>query len=106
MLMLSLVLLQKPNLTQNYASAGNRTRVNCLEGSYANHYTTDALMVKQATRSRKSSKIHKLCFCVLALLFSDPLKKVWPYPQSPDEICLDQSQVFVFDVCLLTKDSG
>ena len=24
------------------ASAGNRTRVNCLEGSYANHYTTDA----------------------------------------------------------------
>ena len=27
------------------ASAGNRTRVNCLEGSYAHHYTTDALMV-------------------------------------------------------------
>ena len=26
-----------------YASAGNRTRVNCLEGSYAHHYTTDAL---------------------------------------------------------------
>ena len=26
------------------ASAGNRTRVNCLEGSYAHHYTTDALM--------------------------------------------------------------
>ena len=25
------------------ASAGNRTRVNCLEGSYAHHYTTDAL---------------------------------------------------------------
>ena len=25
-----------------YASAGNRTRVNCLEGSYAHHYTTDA----------------------------------------------------------------
>ena len=24
------------------ASAGNRTRINCLEGSYANHYTTDA----------------------------------------------------------------
>ena len=24
------------------AMAGNRTRVNCLEGSYANHYTTDA----------------------------------------------------------------
>ena len=25
------------------ALAGNRTRVNCLEGSYANHYTTNAL---------------------------------------------------------------
>ena len=24
------------------ASAGNRTRINCLEGSYADHYTTDA----------------------------------------------------------------
>ena len=24
------------------ASAGNRTRVNCLEGSYAHHYATDA----------------------------------------------------------------
>ena len=24
------------------ASAGNRTRINCLEGSYAHHYTTDA----------------------------------------------------------------
>ena len=26
------------------ASAGNRTRVNCLEGSYAHHYTTDAML--------------------------------------------------------------
>ena len=24
--------------------AGNRTRVNCLEGSYAHHYTTNALL--------------------------------------------------------------
>ena len=23
--------------------AGNRTRINCLEGSYADHYTTDAV---------------------------------------------------------------
>ena len=28
------------------ASAGNRTRVNCLEGSYAHHYTTDALILE------------------------------------------------------------
>ena len=27
-----------------YASAGNRTRVNCLEGNYAYHYTTDAFI--------------------------------------------------------------
>ena len=27
---------------QKIASAGNRTRINCLEGSYADHYTTDA----------------------------------------------------------------
>ena len=27
------------------ALAGNRTRVNCLEGSYANHYTTNALLI-------------------------------------------------------------
>ena len=26
------------------ASAGNRTRINCLEGSYADHYTTDAFL--------------------------------------------------------------
>ena len=27
---------------QNSATAGNRTRINCLEGNYANHYTTVA----------------------------------------------------------------
>ena len=30
-----------------YASAGNRTRINCLEGSYADHYTTDAVIERQ-----------------------------------------------------------
>ena len=44
----------KPNISELFsqslkqkkiiASAGNKTRVNCLEGSYAHHYTTDALM--------------------------------------------------------------
>ena len=28
------------------ASAGNRTRINCLEGSYADHYTTDACLAE------------------------------------------------------------
>jgi hypothetical protein len=32
----------KSHFLAKYASAGNRTRVNCLEGSYAHHYTTDA----------------------------------------------------------------
>ena len=27
-----------------YAMAGNRTRINCLEGSYADHYTTIAVL--------------------------------------------------------------
>ena len=31
----------------NPALAGNRTRVNCLEGSYAHHYTTNALLVRK-----------------------------------------------------------
>ncbi|GFX93977.1 hypothetical protein TNCV_3413391 [Trichonephila clavipes] len=30
------------NRSSGIASAGSRTRVNCLEGSYANRYTTDA----------------------------------------------------------------
>ena len=32
----------KMRILTKHASAGNRTRVNCLEGSYAHHYTTDA----------------------------------------------------------------
>ena len=33
------------NTEENIASAGNRTRINCLEGSYADHYTTDAVLI-------------------------------------------------------------
>ena len=35
---------------QNNASAGNRTRINCLEGSYADHYTTDAYLPGALTK--------------------------------------------------------
>ena len=31
-------------LVKYFAMSGNRTRVNCLEGSYANHYTNIASM--------------------------------------------------------------
>ena len=34
---------------EKIASAGNRTRINCLEGSYADHYTTDALIESMLT---------------------------------------------------------
>ena len=38
-----LVGVKHPSLKiYTYAMAGNRTRNNCLEGSYADHYTTDA----------------------------------------------------------------
>ena len=32
-------------IVSKIASAGNRTRINCLEGSYADHYTTDAIQL-------------------------------------------------------------
>ena len=34
------------------ASAGNRTRINCLEGSYADHYTTDAVLSMLLPKSK------------------------------------------------------
>ena len=36
----------------NIASAGNRTRINCLEGSYADHYTTDAHPARSGSSPR------------------------------------------------------
>ena len=39
-----------PRVHKN-ATAGNRTRINCLEGNYANHYTTVALW--SAWRARR-----------------------------------------------------
>ena len=32
-----------PDLQKVSAMAGNRTRINCLEGNYADHYTTIAV---------------------------------------------------------------
>ena len=40
-------LLPQSNIRKMSASARNRTQVNCLEGSYAHHYTTDALMMAE-----------------------------------------------------------
>ena len=41
-----------PSIRQKIASAGNRTRVNCLEGSYAHHYTTDGLTRSSSKRKK------------------------------------------------------
>ena len=46
--------------------AGNRTRINCLEGSYADHYTTIALhSVKQnflLLRELRQNKISRIVY--------------------------------------------
>ena len=42
---------------QNIASAGNRTRINCLEGSYADHYTTDAVLIVLLPKSQGLGQI-------------------------------------------------
>jgi hypothetical protein len=42
-----------------HASAGNRTRINCLEGSYADHYTTDALVEMHELASQVTWAIQK-----------------------------------------------
>ena len=44
------VLLKPFKKGKKYASAGNRTRINCLEGSYADHYTTDALVLRKVQK--------------------------------------------------------
>ena len=46
----------------NPAMAGNRTRINCLEGNYADHYTTIAvemLLFKQKDTGRKKQTIRR-----------------------------------------------
>ena len=47
------------------ASAGNRTRINCLEGSYADHYTTDALMRYSMKFSQHTKIIIKIGYVII-----------------------------------------
>ena len=47
------------------ASAGNRTRINCLEGSYADHYTTDALMGYSMKFSQHTIIIIKIGYVII-----------------------------------------
>ena len=57
---------------KNSALAGNRTRVNCLEGSYAHHYTTNAHVTKSSNFNYKDST-----FLLHALLLSRFWKPSW-----------------------------
>ena len=50
---------------KNIASAGNRTRINCLEGSYADHYTTDALMRYSMKFSQHTKIIIKIGYVII-----------------------------------------
>ena len=45
------------SLQENIASAGNQTRINCLEGSYADHYTTDAVPIVLLPKSKVYGQI-------------------------------------------------
>ena len=45
------------DLFKSIASAGNRTRINCLEGSYADHYTTDAVLIVLLPKSQVFQQI-------------------------------------------------
>ena len=62
------VLLKPFKKGKKYASAGNRTRINCLEGSYAGHYTTDA-DVRPGGRGCQSGTRLSMCACVGACLY-------------------------------------
>ena len=44
---------------KGHALAGNRTRVNCLEGSYAHHYTTNAVSSQQLAPSLRRLEVHE-----------------------------------------------
>lgn len=47
----------------NGASAGKRTRINCLEGNYADHYTTDACVIRSAAIAWAERAQSKSLFC-------------------------------------------
>ena len=58
------------------ALAGNRTRVNCLEGSYAHHYTTNAQVL--CTPREKLRKVLRKRLLKLECVYSLP-KGTFPY---------------------------
>lgn len=50
-------IFEMQNILLKTASAGNRTRINCLEGSYADHYTTDAVLIVLLPKSQVFQQI-------------------------------------------------
>ena len=61
---------------KNNASAGNRTRINCLEGSYADHYTTDAVLIVLLP---KSQVFLANITCPLSMGTSFHMQQSWGY---------------------------
>ena len=68
----SLLAYEPEKKGKNIASAGNRTRINCLEGSYADHYTTDAILIpvlpKGAAKMKWCVSLTASCVTSRALL--------------------------------------
>ena len=55
---------------KKFVLAGNRTRVNCLEGSYAHHYTTNAQVL--CTPREKLRKVLRKRLLKLECVYSLP----------------------------------
>jgi hypothetical protein len=45
--------------------AGNRTRINCLEGNYADHYTTIAHTIVAPTKIYSRISIQRVCVSIV-----------------------------------------
>ena len=68
------------------ASAGNRTRINCFEGSYADHYTTDALCARLLYIDMMPYKALKFITIVCLVMFSSLLGNFLPSLNHNDSV--------------------
>jgi hypothetical protein len=58
---------------KNYASAENRTRINCLEGNYADHYTTNALIFPLLISEKMMILVKRIVFIYLTYIMNKKL---------------------------------
>jgi hypothetical protein len=62
-----------------FAMAGNRTRVNCLEGNYANHYTTIASCKILLEKSRNTFRFRYQINPVISECAEWPFNEFYQY---------------------------